>query len=149
MALYYVAHRLFAAHDRALGARAAERLARKAGMNAVFLPFCDNDVWLRADRELLDDGPNGEAVILQDSVDVRHAATVEHAVTHEDWIKRAGLPDLRSGADIWAARADLFPNLQFLPQVEDQLRILAAPPSRMWAGNLVSKFTMAASPGVP
>lgn len=43
MALYYVAHRLFAAHDRALGARAAERLARKAGMNAVFLPFCDTD----------------------------------------------------------------------------------------------------------
>lgn len=43
MALYYVAHRLFAAHDRALGAYIAGRLARSAGADAVFLPFCDTD----------------------------------------------------------------------------------------------------------
>lgn len=43
MALYYVAHRLFAAHDRALGAYFAERLARAAGPDSVFLPFCDTD----------------------------------------------------------------------------------------------------------
>jgi hypothetical protein len=41
--LYYVAHRLFAAHDRALGAYIASRLARSAGADAVFLPFCDTD----------------------------------------------------------------------------------------------------------
>ena len=108
--------------------RPARAIAAAHLLGGLVVSLLSNDcwdvVWLRADREMLDDGPNGEAVILQDSVDVRHAATVEHAVTHEDWIKRAGLPDLRSGADIWAARADLFPNLQFLPQVEDQLRIL-------------------------
>ncbi len=43
MALYYVAHRLFAAHDRALGAYIASRLARLAGADSVFLPFCDTD----------------------------------------------------------------------------------------------------------
>jgi len=43
VALYYVAHRLFAAHDRALGAYIASRLARLAGADAVFLPFCDTD----------------------------------------------------------------------------------------------------------
>jgi hypothetical protein len=43
MALYYVAHRLFAAHDRALGAQAAGRLAQKVGAEKVFLPFCDTD----------------------------------------------------------------------------------------------------------
>ena len=43
MALYYVAHRLFASHDRALGAYFAERLARAAGPGSVFLPFCDTD----------------------------------------------------------------------------------------------------------
>lgn len=43
MALYYVAHRLFAAHDRALGAYIASQLARVAGADAVFLPFCDTD----------------------------------------------------------------------------------------------------------
>ena len=43
MALYYVAHRLFAAHDRALGAYIADQLAGRAGADAVFLPFCDTD----------------------------------------------------------------------------------------------------------
>ncbi|MFF5475538.1 nucleoside 2-deoxyribosyltransferase [Streptomyces achromogenes] len=41
--VYYVAHRLFSAHDRALGARVAEHLAAEAGADAVFLPFCDTD----------------------------------------------------------------------------------------------------------
>ncbi|MGW3952896.1 nucleoside 2-deoxyribosyltransferase [Streptomyces sp. NPDC004752] len=39
----YIAHRLFAAHDRALAADLAERLAAKAGTERVFLPFCDTD----------------------------------------------------------------------------------------------------------
>ncbi|MFD4133721.1 nucleoside 2-deoxyribosyltransferase [Streptomyces goshikiensis] len=41
--MYYVAHRLFAAHDRGLGALVARKLADKAGHDAVFLPFCDTD----------------------------------------------------------------------------------------------------------
>ncbi|MEU2772469.1 nucleoside 2-deoxyribosyltransferase [Streptomyces sp. NPDC007162] len=40
---YYVAHRLFAAHDRALAAELAHHLARKLGEDHVFLPFCDTD----------------------------------------------------------------------------------------------------------
>lgn len=43
MPLYYVAHRLFAAHDRALGGHIAGQLARRVGTDAVFLPFCDTD----------------------------------------------------------------------------------------------------------
>lgn len=43
MPLYYIAHRLFAAHDRALGAYLAKRLGRAAGPESVFLPFCDTD----------------------------------------------------------------------------------------------------------
>lgn len=39
----YVAHRLFAAHDRALAADLADRLATKIGADRVFLPFCDTD----------------------------------------------------------------------------------------------------------
>ncbi len=41
--MFYVAHRLFAAHDRALGAMIAQRLGAAVGMNEVFLPFCDTD----------------------------------------------------------------------------------------------------------
>ncbi|MGX2993589.1 nucleoside 2-deoxyribosyltransferase [Streptomyces sp. JNUCC 64] len=41
--MYYVAHRLFAAHDRLLAARLARLLAAKVGPDQVFLPFCDTD----------------------------------------------------------------------------------------------------------
>ncbi|KOU73744.1 hypothetical protein ADK61_22450 [Streptomyces sp. XY66] len=41
--MYYVAHRLFAAHDRALAAQLAHHLALKIGEDQVFLPFCDTD----------------------------------------------------------------------------------------------------------
>ncbi|MEV3853110.1 nucleoside 2-deoxyribosyltransferase [Streptomyces sp. NPDC050095] len=41
--MYYVAHRLFAAHDRLLAARLADRIAVKTGQQNVFLPFCDTD----------------------------------------------------------------------------------------------------------
>jgi hypothetical protein len=43
VALFYVAHRLFAAHDRAIAAYVADRLAHAAGDGNVFLPFCDTD----------------------------------------------------------------------------------------------------------
>ncbi|MFI1013826.1 nucleoside 2-deoxyribosyltransferase [Streptomyces sp. NPDC020965] len=39
----YVAHRLFASHDRALAADLAERVAARVGADRVFLPFCDSD----------------------------------------------------------------------------------------------------------
>jgi nucleoside 2-deoxyribosyltransferase len=41
--VFYVAHRLFAAHDRALGALVAGRLADQVGPESVFLPFCDTN----------------------------------------------------------------------------------------------------------
>ncbi|WP_405775560.1 nucleoside 2-deoxyribosyltransferase [Streptomyces sp. NBC_01538] len=41
--MYYIAHRLFAAHDRALAAQLAHHLALKLGEDQVFLPFCDTD----------------------------------------------------------------------------------------------------------
>lgn len=41
--MFYVAYRLFAAHDRVLGAMIAQELGTAVGMNEVFLPFCDTD----------------------------------------------------------------------------------------------------------
>lgn len=41
--MFYVAHRLFAAHDRVLGAVIAQQLGAAVGLNEVFLPFCDTD----------------------------------------------------------------------------------------------------------
>jgi hypothetical protein len=41
--MFYVAHRLFAAHDRRLGALAATAIAERTSPDKVFLPFCDTD----------------------------------------------------------------------------------------------------------
>jgi nucleoside 2-deoxyribosyltransferase len=41
--MFYVAHRLFAGHDRQLGALIAIELAARVGAHNVFLPFCDTD----------------------------------------------------------------------------------------------------------
>lgn len=41
--MFYVAHRLFAAHDRYLGAQIASVLAGRVGSDNVFLPFCDTN----------------------------------------------------------------------------------------------------------
>ncbi|WP_329155682.1 nucleoside 2-deoxyribosyltransferase (plasmid) [Streptomyces sp. NBC_01456] len=41
--MHYLAHRLFAAHDRALAAQLAHHLSLKTGEDHVFLPFCDTD----------------------------------------------------------------------------------------------------------
>ncbi|MDH6574726.1 nucleoside 2-deoxyribosyltransferase [Kitasatospora sp. MAP5-34] len=40
---FYIAHRLFAAHDRSLAADLAQRLAAKVGAERLFLPFCDTN----------------------------------------------------------------------------------------------------------
>ncbi len=49
MSLYYIAHRLFSAHDRAVAAYIARQLALQVGEDAVFLPFCDTN-----EEELVD-----------------------------------------------------------------------------------------------
>jgi hypothetical protein len=80
--------------------------------------------WVSAMREELAEDAEGELEIDEYPVDVRHAAKLEHALPHEDWIRQAGLSDFRSGSEIWESRGDLFPNLQFLPRICDQLNEL-------------------------
>jgi hypothetical protein len=82
--------------------------------------------WVRAGRQILVELDNGDADVRDaDPVDVRHAATPEHLTSHEEWIKQYGLPDLRHGDEIWDIRMALYPNLQFLPDVQRQLHDLA------------------------
>jgi hypothetical protein len=77
--------------------------------------------WVSATCEELTEDVGGEPDIDEYPVDVRHAAKPEHALSHEEWIKQAGLSDFRSGSEIWEARGDYYPNLQFLPRVGEQL----------------------------
>lgn len=80
-----------------------------------------DEVWLQASREELVESADGEPEIVKDLVSVRHAAKKEHAESHEEWIKESGLSTFRHGSEIWQARGDIYPNLQFLSGVKDQL----------------------------
>jgi hypothetical protein len=71
--------------------------------------------------EIIETG-DGEADFDEYPIDVRHAAKLEHVEVHDDWLRQAGIAAFRNGSEIWASRQDLYPNLQFLPDVEDQLR---------------------------
>lgn len=82
---------------------------------------CWDVEWLQAQQQILQEELNGDPLIRESTVELRHAARVEHAIAHENWIKTAAFSDLASGSDIWIARADLFPSLEFLPRVEGQL----------------------------
>jgi hypothetical protein len=84
-----------------------------------------NVSWVRADRQILVELDGGEADVRDAGpVDIRHAATEEHLTSHEAWIRQYGLPDLRHGDEIWKIREALYPNLQFLPDVQRQLHDL-------------------------
>lgn len=90
---------------------------------SLLVAECWNVPWLFADRSILSEN-DGEVTVSDDKVQVRHAAADGHLIVHDEWLKRTGVLDLRNGAQIWEERAALFPNVQFLPRVERQLREL-------------------------
>jgi hypothetical protein len=82
--------------------------------------------WIQTDRIVLTEDPDGEPLLLQEAVEVRHVATLDHVDAHMEWLKQIGIPDLKHGSEIWEAREDLYPNLLFLPRTEQQLSKLRA-----------------------
>ncbi|WBO66999.1 hypothetical protein [Streptomyces camelliae] len=88
---------------------------------AVSLPSapCWEASWLKVDYELLD-----EDGYVQDTADIRHASAHAHVEEHEEWIRETAAASAITGADLWDQRNDLFPYLQFVPGVEENLRDL-------------------------
>ncbi|SFO15674.1 hypothetical protein SAMN04489713_104313 [Actinomadura madurae] len=78
--------------------------------------------WVRARRATLPDDPDDD--IHEDDVEIRHAATLDHVDVHHEWIGAAGISEIQNGAQIWEARADLYPHLLFLPRTEEQFATL-------------------------
>ncbi|MGW3118750.1 hypothetical protein ACWDBW_16690 [Streptomyces sp. NPDC001107] len=93
----------------------------KAQSLAVSLPTapCWDLPWVKVDYELLDEDGH-----IEDTADVRHAATRAHVTEHEDWIRRTAEAAATTGADLWSKRQDLYPHLQFVPGVEQNLKDL-------------------------
>jgi hypothetical protein len=105
-----------------------DRLANGLGaahlMDGMLVSLLVDDCWdttsVRAVRSTLVDDHAGQIVVADDEVQVRHAAAPDHLDAHHKWLRSVGIPELQLGAEIWEARTDLFPNLQFLSRTEDQ-----------------------------
>lgn len=107
--------------DYTWNGQAAKGLGAAHLMDGLLVSFLVDPVWdtlwVAANCEELTETADIDSY----SVEVRHAARSGHAESHDDWIKSAGLTAFRSGSEIWEARGDLYPNLQFLPAVREQL----------------------------
>ncbi|MFC8664141.1 hypothetical protein [Streptomyces sp. NPDC057199] len=99
---------------------AAAHLMKTHGLAVSLLSApCWDASWLRVDYELLDKDD-----YLKDSADVMHAASHAHVAEHEEWIRDTAEASATTGAQLWAQRQDLFPYLQFVPGVEQNLKDL-------------------------
>jgi hypothetical protein len=78
------------------------------------------------DRTALEEDADEQLVLIESRVDVRHAVTEDHIAKHEHWLCGEGISHVRTGAGLWRVCGDVFPNLVFLPRVQDNLAKLSA-----------------------
>ncbi|MDT0346580.1 hypothetical protein [Streptomyces litchfieldiae] len=88
---------------------------------------------LLLEREQLVEDESGESGFAISQVDIRHASSEAHVDEHLSWIgdqlralRKDGLDEVRTGAELWKRRTAFFPRLQFLPRVEHDLGGLSA-----------------------
>lgn len=116
--------------DRPADGLGAAHLMDGLGVSLPLDPCWDTDQ-VRVHRQRLVDDADGGGAFETDEVGVRHLSSSIHCETHGPWIRAGveavragGLGAVRRGADLWEQRAELFPTLQFLPCVEQDLRQL-------------------------
>lgn len=78
---------------------------------------------LNLQRFLLTD--DEDESVVEDEIVVDHVSHVDHVDFHRAKLSGMGLTSLTSGHEIWSEREDFFPNLSFLPRVEQDLTTLA------------------------
>lgn len=59
-----------------------------------------------------------------ETVIVRHVSTPGHVEEFQAWLARGDIDQIATGAELWAARNSLYPDLSFLPRVERDLNDL-------------------------
>lgn len=105
--------------------RHAEGLGVAHLLDGLAVSLCIEIAWDRLriplSRSTLVEVDSGDLVVLEDRVEVRHAATADHVTNHKIWVQEAGRDGLTSGAAIWASRSSFFPHLTFLSRVEEDL----------------------------
>lgn len=103
-------------------------LADVVGGLAVSLPLAEEWAVPRVSvtRTTLVETEEGEPVCREDCADLPHASSGRHLGEHEEHLKTAGIDVLTTGDTLWEAREEFFPNLRFLPRVEDDVRGMQA-----------------------
>jgi hypothetical protein len=98
-------------------------LSHALGTLGVSLDF---DRWNHSRLELQRIYLNENDECYSEQVEICHACSAEHIGALEEWLRRAPLAHVNDGDDLWHRRSELFPHLQFLAQVKDQIRGLKA-----------------------
>lgn len=110
------------------GNRRAEGLGAAYLLDGLAISLCLDATWehswVTADLLILEEDDSGDLVEREGRVEIRHAATCDHAVSHKSWVQEAGRDGLTSGVAIWENKGHFFPHLTFLSRVEEDLRNL-------------------------
>lgn len=120
--------------------RPAQGLGAAHLMDGVAVSLCLESTWntyqAQLVREVLGERPDGSVELIEEFVQIRHAALIHHLVFHEERIKETGLRDVLSGIDLWSGRLEYFSSLRFLPRVEEDL--VSLPPD--WVAPVASEL---------
>jgi hypothetical protein len=122
-----VATEVFASADYRYDSREAKGLGVAHMLSTYSVSIPGDTRWsntsLNLQRFLLTD--DEDESVLEDEIVVDHVSHVDHVKFHRMQLSGMGLTGLTSGREIWAQRDDFFPNLSFLPRVEQDLASLA------------------------
>jgi hypothetical protein len=90
-------------------------------MKSVALSFASSEHWNRPLLELTTLEMDDDANVHEEKLDVPHVANAAHVAVHQGLISQFGFDRIKSGAQLWDARAELFPHVTFLAKVEEHL----------------------------
>lgn len=93
--------------------------------NSLAISFDHMNTWhlpqIMLTRTMIHEVTQGAVEIQEDVVEAVHAALEQHVQIHQDWLAQACRRRAQDPAELWRRRAELFPNLEFLPHVEKQI----------------------------
>jgi hypothetical protein len=109
------------------------------GLSASFFvtPF-DDRLQITLRRNLCVEEVDGNLCFLDEEVSIPHVATLSHVASALAEIMEIGRGRPENGHLMWTERANLFPRIQFLPRVEDQLNNLV--PGHPWLNSVFDRL---------
>lgn len=116
--------------EYACGGRSAVGLSTALRAGGLALSFWTAEEWNVATITIDKSWIDGDEVRTA-SASVPHGCRVLHLAAHEQWLTQVRVPAPESGAQIWDARATLFPSLDFIETVEHQMKALGGSGSRL------------------